>query len=91
VYCSRRIDAKNVLVSDRFFLRWAAKTVLVDVGFAKPATTGVCPNGWIAISSGGEKRVKAWYAADVLNGYVITAWAIASVVLGGAVVRNWTV
>jgi hypothetical protein len=91
VYCNRRIDAKNVLVSDRFFLRWAAKTVLVDVGFAKLATTGVCPNGWIAISSGGEKRFKAWYAADVLNGYVITAWVIASVVLGGAVVRDWTV
>jgi hypothetical protein len=41
--------------------------VLVDVGFAKPATTGVCPNGWITISSSGEKRFKAWYAADVLN------------------------
>lgn len=65
--------------------------MLVDVGFAKPATTGVSPNGWMAISSGGEKRFKAWYAADVLSGYVITAWVIASVVLGGAVVRDWMV
>ena len=91
MYCSRRVDAKNVLVSDRFFLQWEAKTVLVDMGFAKPATTGVRPNGWIAISSGGEKRFQAWYAADVLNGYVITAWVIASVVLGGALVRDWMV
>jgi hypothetical protein len=40
---------------------------------------------------GGEKRFKAWYAADMLNDYVITAWVIASVVLGGAVVRDWMV
>jgi hypothetical protein len=46
---------------------------------------------YATISSGGEKRFKAWYAADVLNGYVITAWVIASVVLGGAVVRDWMV
>jgi hypothetical protein len=48
----------------------------------------VCPNGWTAITSGAEKRIRAWYAADVLNGHVIAALVIVSVVLGGAVVRD---
>jgi hypothetical protein len=69
----------------------AAAIDLVPASQAKPATTGVCPNGWIAIPSGGEKRFKAWYAADVLNGHIITAWVIASVVLGGPVARDWMV
>lgn len=65
--------------------------MLVNMGFRKAGDDRVSPNGWIAISSGGEKRFKAWYAADVLNGCVITAWVIASVVLRGAVVRDWMV
>jgi hypothetical protein len=44
------------------------------------------PDGWKAISSGGEKRIKAWYAADVVRGYVVTGLVIGLGVVGGAVV-----
>lgn len=54
-------------------------------------TTGVCPGGWTAISSGGEKRIKAWYAAGVLNGPIATALVMWFAILGGAVMRDWMV
>jgi hypothetical protein len=41
----------------------------------------------MTISSGGEKRIKAWYAAGAMDGYVVAALVIGLVVLGGAVVR----
>lgn len=37
---------------------------------------------------GGEKRIKAWYAADVLNGYIVTALVIWFEVLGGGVLSG---
>jgi hypothetical protein len=54
---------------------------------ARPEAKGVCPSDWMTISSGGEKRIKAWYAAGAMDGYVVAALVIGLVVLGGAVVR----
>jgi len=46
----------------------------------------VRPNGWRAISSSGERRIKGLYADGAMNGYVVAALVIGLGVLGGAVV-----
>lgn len=53
-----------------------------------PVLRWLCPNGWTAISLGGEKRIKAWYAADVLNDHIVTALVIWFEVLGGGVLSG---
>jgi len=52
----------------------------------QPEANGVRPNGWRAISSSGERRIKGLYADGAMNGYVVAALVIGLGVLGGAVV-----
>jgi hypothetical protein len=52
----------------------------------QPEANGVRLNGWRAISSSGERRIKGLYAAGAINGYVVAALVIGLGVLGGAVV-----
>ena len=53
---------------------------------ARSKATGVCPTGWTAISSGGEKRIKRWFAGEMVQGYVIAGLLIALGLLGGMIV-----
>ena len=52
---------------------------------AQPDTSGVCPSGWIPISSGGGKRIKRWFAAEVIHSYIIAGLVIELRILGGVI------
>jgi hypothetical protein len=53
----------------------------------QPETTGVCRRGWIPIWSGGEKRVKRWFSAEVEQGCVVAGLVIGLAMLGGLIMR----
>jgi hypothetical protein len=55
----------------------------VTLAQAQAERMGVCPSGWNTISSGGEKRIKAWYVDGATNGYAVAALVIGLGVIGG--------